>query len=97
MLMVMFVNHLMAVMILPMNRSVIFMTVLRGVSFCSVDRPMTIIMFLVMTPGVLIRSAAIVRSIRVSVAPGMFSAEMLVPDLFRMPDFSAIRPGCTCK
>ena len=93
----MFANHLLMVMIESMDRSVIFLTVLKSVSFGSIDRRMTIIMFLVITPGVLIPSAVIVRRFPVSVAPVMFSADMLVPDLFMMPFFSAIRPGSTCK
>jgi hypothetical protein len=93
----MFVNHFMAATIVFMHRSVIFLTVLKSVSFGSVGRRMTIILFFVMTPGVLMPSGAIMRRFMVSVAPVMFSADMLVPDLFMMPVFSAIRPGSTYK
>jgi hypothetical protein len=54
-------------------------------------------MFLVMTPGVFIPPVAVERRFPVSVAPVMFSAEMLIPGLFLMPFFAAIRPGGTCK
>jgi len=83
MLMVMFVNHYMAVMIVFMNRSV--------------GRRMTIIMFFEMTPALLIPSTAIVRRFPVSVALVMFGADMLRPDLTMMPVFCAIRLGSTCK
>ena len=93
----MFANHLMAVMIVFVNRSVIFLTVLKSVSFGSVGRRMTIIMFFVMTPGVFIPPVAVERRFPVSVAPVMFSTDMLSPDLTLMPVFCAIRPGSTCK
>ena len=95
--MVMFVNPFIAVIIVFMNRSVIFMTVLKSVSSGSMSRQMTIIMFFVMTPGVLIPPAVVARRFLVSGAPVMFSADMLIPDPIRMPVFSAIRPGSTCK
>ena len=97
MLMVMSANHLMAVKIVFIDRSVIFLTVLKGVSFGSVGRRMTSIIFLVLTPGVFIPPVAVVSRFPVSVAPVMFSAEMLIPGLFLMPVFSDIRPGRTCK
>ena len=93
----MIVNHFMAATIVFMHRSVIFLTVFKSVSFGSVGRRMTIILFFVMTPGGGIPSAAMVRRFMVSVAPVRFSADMLVPDLFMIPVFSAIRPGSTCK
>ena len=93
----MFANHLMAVMILFMNRSVIFATVFKGVFFGFVDCRMTNITFYVMTPGVLIASAAMVRRFPVSVASVRFSADVLISDNFMMPVFCVIRPGCTGK
>ena len=91
--MVMFANDLTAVRIMSMNRSVIFLTVLKSVSFGSVGRRMTNIMFFEMTPGVLIPSAVIVRRFMGPVVFVMFSADMFIADLFRMPVFAAIRPG----
>jgi len=103
MLMVMSANYFMTVMIvLPvmpefMNRFVIFVMMLKSVSFVSVSRPMTIIMLFVMTPWGLIPSAIIMRPSLVSVAPVMPGAEMFFIDLFMMPVISAIRPGITHK
>ncbi len=65
----MFANHFMAVTIVVINRSVIFLMVLKSVSFGSVGRRITIIMFFVITPGVLIPSAAVVRRFPAFVAP----------------------------
>ena len=96
-LMVMFANHLTAVRIVFVNRSVISAIVLKGVSFGSVGRGMMNIIFFVMTPGVLIASAVIVRRFPISVAPVRFSADMLISDLFMEPAFFAIRPGCGGK
>ena len=93
----MFVNHFRAVTIVVLNRSVIFLAVLKSVYFGSVGRRMTIILFFVLTPGVLIPPAARVRHFLVSVTPVMFSADLLIPDLFMMPVFCTIRPGSTCK
>jgi hypothetical protein len=95
--MIMFVNPFIAVIIVFMNRSVIFVTVLKSVPFGSVSRQVTIIMFFVMTSGVLIPPAVVVRRFLVSVAPVIFSADMLIPDRIMMPVFSALRPGSTCK
>jgi hypothetical protein len=80
-----------------MNRSVIFVMMLKSVYFGSVSRPMTIIVFFVTVPWGLIPSATIVRPSLVSVAPLMPGAEMFFIDLFMMPVISAIRPGSTHK
>jgi hypothetical protein len=95
--MIMFANNPRALMIVFINRSVIFATVLKSMSFGSVGRRMTNKMVFVLMPWVLIASAVIVRRFPVSVAPVMFSADMLIPVPFVMPVISAIRPGCTCK
>ena len=103
MLMVMSANYFMAVMIvLPvmpefMNRFVIFVMMLKSVSFGSMSRPMTIIAFFVMVPRGLIPSVTIVRPSVVSVAPVMPGAEMFFIDLFMIPLIFAIRPGSTHK
>jgi len=103
--MVMFANDLTAVRIMSMNRSMIFLTVLKSVSCGSVGCRMTnimffimaIILFFVMMPGVLIPSAVIVGRFMGPAVFVMFSADMFIPDLFRMPAFAAIRPGSTGK
>ena len=100
MLMVMSANYFMTVMIvIPVfvKRSVKFAAIHKSVSFGSISRLMTIIMFFVMTPGGLIPSAVIARRFLISVASVMPGAEMFFFDLFMMPVFSAIRPGSTHK
>jgi hypothetical protein len=95
MLMIMFANNPTAVRIRFMNRSVVVLTVLKNVSCGSGGRRMTNIMFFVMTPGVFIPSAVIVGRFMGPAVFVMFSADIFIPDLFRMPVFAAIRPGIT--
>ena len=103
MLVVMFANYFMTVMIVMpvmpefMERSVIFVMMVKSVSFGSVNRPMAIIVSFVMVPRGLIPSATLVRPSMVSVALVMPRAEMFFMALFMMPVFSAIRPGDTHK
>ena len=96
-LMVMFANDLRAVRIMSMNRSVISLTVLKSVFRGSVGRRMTSIMFFKMTPGVFIPSAVIEGRFMRPTIFVIFSADMFIADLFRMPVFAAIRPGSTGK
>ena len=95
--MVMFANDLRAVRIMSINRSVISLTVLKSVFCGSVGRRMTNIMFFKMMPGVLIPSAVIEGRFMGPAIFVIFSADMFIADLFRMPVFAAIRPGSTGK
>ena len=97
MLMIMSAREPRAVRIRFMNGSVVVAIMLKGVSFGSAGRRMANIMFFVMTPGVLIPSAVIIGRYMGPTVFVMFSADMFIPNLFRMPGFAAIRPGSTGK
>ena len=85
-----------------MNRSVIFAMVLKSVSFGSVSRRMTIIMFFIMY-YVVYNDTGGAHAIRgyCETIPGTCRSfchvqrKCFFPDLFMMPVFSAIRPGST--
>ena len=87
----------MTVMPVSMNPSVMFEMALKSVSLGAVGRPMAIIIFFVMTPVMIIPTAAMVRRFMISVVPVMGRSEMLVLLMIMMPVFSAIRPGSASK
>ena len=97
MLMIMLVYlFIIAVLIVFMNRSMIFMMVPGVVLPFPVRRRMAIIMFYTVPLGMLVPVAVRVRRFPIVLAAFVLTAEMLFFGLFTMPVVSVVRPGSAC-